>query len=173
MQFRTYWKPVAALILLSFISACSSVGKTVVTKEMAQSIPAGKSVAISVTSTIQDAKPNHEKIILNLRHELKQKLKSNKRFNSIVNAPRPADYAIDVKLVKVNIVSPAKRVMLGIMAGRSYVKVNVEVHNKAPGQLMGSFEVFGYGASNYMSAQGYGADDPVRKIVEQVMAKLG
>lgn len=173
MHYRAYLKPAAALILLGFVSACSSVGKTVVTKEMAQPIPAGKSVAVSVKSSVPDVKPVHEQIVLTIRHELKKKLKSDRRFKSVVNAPRPADYAIDVNLVQVNIVSPAKRVMLGMMAGRSFVKVKVEVRNKAPAQLLGSFEVIGYGARNWMSAQGYGKDDPVRKIVEQVMQKLG
>lgn len=173
MHYRAYWKPAAVLILLGFVSACSSVGKTIVTKEMAQPIPAGKSVAVSVKSTIREVKPVHERIVLSIHQELSRKLRADKKFRSVVDAPMPADYAIDIKIVKVNIISPATRVMLGMGGWRSSIKVNVEVRNKAPDQLMGSFEVIGSGARNFMSAQGYGADDPVRKIVEQVMAKLG
>lgn len=69
-------------------------------------------------------------------------------------------------------VTPGGRVMLGFMAGRNNVRVDVSVRNVASGALVTSFQTTGYGASMGWGSQSYGVDDPVREVVKRVIEKL-
>jgi hypothetical protein len=170
MEPRSIGRIIAVLLVSTIAAACSSAGKTFVTTDNPEAIPAGKTVALGVKPMSMEA--NHLQASQLLEAALAARLVADRIFKDVVEAKAAADYALDVKVTKARDVTVGARVMFGFMAPRSYVEVAVELRDRARDEVVETFTSTGYGARNYMSAQGYGLDDPVRELVEQVVYTL-
>lgn len=162
---------VGVSLLLGAVAACSSVGETTVSQPLSESIRPGASVAVMVEPSMQNPSAHAVEASTRLSSELKQRLVSENIFKSVGNA-RTAKYRMTVKVNKVKIIHPALRATLGFFPPRSNVDVTVELRKRQSNQIVTAFQVSGSGARNNLSGQGYGMDDPIRKVVDNVVAHL-
>ena len=165
------------LLMLVFVTACSSVGRTTVTTQKSQSIPPGASASLVVKPATAGQegikyKGYEYEISQLIRKDLAVGLVKNSIFKSVVSNPAKADYLINIDIEKVRIMSPANKAIFGFLSGRSYVTVLVDVKDVKTNRKITSFRTTGYGARTGLTAQSYGYDDPVREIVAQSIEKL-
>ena len=172
MRIASAVRIIGVLIVVSLLAACASTGKSVVTQEKTQSIPAGKTVALKVAPADDLGVPAHLDAANRIREQLPLRLVSDQIFASAVGATESADYDADIKVLEVSETAVGARVMLGFMAPRSFVRVGVELRDRAKDQVISAFEATGFGSRSWLSAQGYGVDDPVRELIEQIITNL-
>lgn len=169
MRSRPIAKIVAVLLVSSFAAACSSTGKTFVTTASPESIPAGKTVSLAVQSMTAEA--SAQKTLVPLQAELAARLVADRIFKDVVEPPAASDYALNVTITEARDATGG-RIAFGFFAPRNYLTVEVELRDRARDQVVESFVTTGYGARSWMTAQGYGMDDPVREVVDQVATAL-
>lgn len=160
------------LVVTLSLAACASTGRTLVTHEKTQPIPAGKTVALMVAPADGISVPAYLDAANRIQQQLPLRLELDQIFKSVVEAAESADYDAEVIVLEVTETSPGARVMLGFMAPRSSVRVGVELRDRAKDQVIVAFEATGFGSRSWMSAQGYGVDDPVREAIEQIITNL-
>lgn len=160
------------LTALLALAACSSTGKTSVKSYKSGAIPNTATAALAVTADLKKDHRYKQRAIETIQKQLTDGLVSGGIFRSVSAAPASADYKLNVRINRVRVVTPGGRVMLGFMAGRNNVRVDVSVRNAVSGAVVRSFETTGYGASMGWGSQSYGVDDPVREVVKRVIENL-
>ena len=110
----------ACLIVLAFLTACSSAGRTIVTTLKSQSIPRDATASLIVKSVTR--KPNKFQFEIEqlLRKDLSTGLVDAGIFRSVSNPSNEADYQIDARIEGIRIISVGQRIWMGFMSGRSY-----------------------------------------------------
>lgn len=164
---------VACLIALTFVAACSSSGRTSVLTENPDPIRRGATASLSVVSVAEKPLRKQFEVEQSLRENISERLVNSGIFRRVsINPDEAADYRINIRIDGMRIRSGAARVIFGIFAGRSYVRVHVDLLQTNPHRLLRSFETTGYGGKTAVSARSYGYDDPVREIVAQVIKNI-
>ena len=171
MKTQMTWKLAIVILVVSFVSACSSSGTLTITQPKTQGIIPGHTVSLSVKPDVENPLPVHQEVATRMRDRLFGKLVSEGIFKAVVHAPEPADYSMDVKIRGAREVSTGARIMLGAMIGPNTTKAAVEVRNQATNQLIEAFEVTGTSAAHPMSTEA-GLDDAVREAVDKVIEAL-
>lgn len=171
MTTQRILKILPALLVLGFVAACSSSSTLRIEQPLTESIPPGKIVALSVEPDIENPTDGHHQTVQSLRAALYGRLVSDGVFKQVVDAPEPADYTLDVKLQGSRKVSTAARIWLGVMAGANNLKVKVDLHDQATGQLVTTFDVMGQSAAHpFSSESGFG--DAIREAADKVIDAL-
>lgn len=160
-------KVFVVLLVSGMVGACTSAGKTLVLTESAAAIPADKTVALSVRSMAGEADDQ----AVRLRDALAARLVADGIFQDVVEPPAESDYAMDVMITATRDATGA-RIAFGFFAPRNYMTVEVKLRDRARDELLASFTSTGYGARSWMTPQGYGMDDPLREIADQVVSAL-
>lgn len=160
------------LVVLTLMAACSSAGRTTVAIQKSHSIPHEATASLLVKSVTRKPYGYQIQIEQLIRKDLSTGLVDAGIFKSVSNRSNESDYQIDARIEKVRIRSPATRVLFGFMAGRSYIKVQIDVRETKTDRLITSFQTIGYGAKTAIGAQSYGYDDPVREVVAHVIHNL-
>lgn len=160
-----------ALLVLGFVSACSSSSTLTIEQALTESIPPGKTVALSVEPDVEDPNDGHRQAAQSLHAALFGRLVSDGIFKQVVNAPESADYTLDVKLQGSRKVSAAAQFWLGVMAGPSNLTVKVDLRDQATGQVLTTFDVMGQSAAHpHSSESDFG--DAVREATGKVIEAL-
>lgn len=162
----------AVLAVLALLGACSSAGRTTLSEPKLEDIPADKVAALDVKAGDGETRAEYVQAASRIREQLPRRLVADGIFRSVEEGSDSADYEIDVTITKVDTTSPGARVMLGAMAPRSGLYVSVRVRNTSTQKLVTSFSASGFGSRMWMSAQGYGLDDPVREVISQIVKAL-
>lgn len=159
------------LFVLGFVAACSSSSTLTIERALTESIPPGKSVALSVEPDIEDPNDGHRLAAQSLQSALFGRLVSDGVFERVVHAPEAADYSLDVKLLGARKVSEAAQFWLGVMAGPSNLKVKVDLRDQSTGQLLTTFDVMGQSAAHpHSSESDFG--DAIREATGKVIEAL-
>lgn len=168
------WKTPAgciAVLLMLLITGCSSSGTMNIRQKMSQSIVPGKSVAVAVEITpSRQTDPDCQEVQTRLRERLFGRLLSEGIFKTVVRAPEPADYRLDVMITDARKVSGASRVMLGMMAGANFAEVDVRLLGQS-NELITYYSVNGESAVHPLATE-VSLDDAVREAVNNLVQGL-
>lgn len=161
---------IIALLLMLLITGCSSGGTMNIKQKMSQTITPGKSVALSVEiipayRTNADCKEMQSR----LRESLLSELLSEGIFNSVVPAPEPADYTLNVTITDARIVSTAAR-GFGPAAGPNFADLDVRLLGQG-NELITYYTVTGASAAYHLSKNNR-PDDAIREAVTNVVKGL-
>ena len=167
-------KRAACLLGLLVLAACSSTGQTSTAVEKSVAIPSNSTAFLLVKARLKKDHRYKERVLETVSQQLSSGLVEQGVFRSVSTAAgaAPAAYTIDLTVNRIRVVTPGGRVMFGFMAGRNKVGVHVVVRSTASGKTVTEFDALGSGASIGWGRQSYGADDPVREVVERVIEKL-
>ena len=160
------------LVVLALLAACSSAGRTTVEIKKTQEIPQNSTATLQVASVTKKPHKYQFEIEQLIQKDLSAGLVNAGLFKAVDRQSNASDYRIDLQIERVRIRSATARVLFGFMAGRSYIKVRVEVHDAKTDAMVTSFQTIGYGAKTMIGAQSYGYDDPVREVVNKVILSL-
>ena len=162
----------ALLIALLSLAACSSSGELALTKPKTDSIRPGTSVALAVTAGAGSGSPKHVQIgVQQVRADLYTTLESSGVFGDVVDQDTPADYAMQIDLSNVRLISGSVRFWAGDWVGPSEITGDVTVTDQSSGLEVTSFTATGRSAIYYMSSES-GFDDAVREFGGQVTQAL-
>jgi hypothetical protein len=166
----TFRSGLAALGLagLLVLSACNSSGTLAVSTPKAEPIPAGKVVALSVTSAEDE---DSRDAAGRLQNDLFGRLVTEGVFKQVVQAGQPADYRMTVALSGVEKVSQAARIFFGVLAGSNELKADVTLVRAGNGAMVEKFTVTGESASHPLSDEN-GLDDAVREASTKTVQAL-
>jgi hypothetical protein len=155
------------LIGLLLLTACNSSGTLAVATPKAEPIPAGKVVALSVTSAEDE---DSRDAAGRLQNDLFGRLVTGGVFKQVVQAGQPADYRMTVALSGVEKVSQGARIFFGVLAGSNELKADVTLFN-GTGAVVEKFTVTGESASHPLSDEN-GLDDAVREAASKTVQAL-
>jgi hypothetical protein len=155
------------LMALLLLTACNSSGTLAVSKPKAEPIPAGKVVALSVTSAEDE---DSRDAAGRLQNDLFGRLVTEGVFKQVVQAGQPADYRMTVALSGVEKVSQAARIFFGVLAGSNELKADITLLN-AKGAVVEKFIVTGESASHPLSDEN-GLSDAVREAATKTVQAL-
>ncbi|SNB44631.1 DUF4410 domain-containing protein [Geobacter sp. DSM 9736] len=160
------------LVLLAFVSACTSSGTFTVKQQLVEPINNQKSVSIVVKS---DKVPEGEKedaatACRSLKEKLYSRLVSEGLFNSTVFHPNKGDYSLEIDVTGVRLVSSTARIMLGIMAGASGIEANVLLKDSTS-KVLTDFKADGSSANHPLSSES-GFDYAVNQLADQIVQAL-
>ena len=172
MRVKSVSGLVTALLVAGLVSACSSAGRTMITKQSGEPIEADTTATLVVEPTDGNQPENRLDAARRIHAELSRRLVADRIFKSLVEEPDTGDYILKVKVQDVSETPPGVRAVFGFIGPRNSVQVGVDLRRGDSDKRIKSFQATGYGARNWMSAQGYGIDDPVREVVEQVIFQL-
>lgn len=166
--------PTLSLLFVLVVSACSSSGTLEMVHPRAEVIPPGKSVALWVRPTLADdasgeAQREASEAADRLKSELFGRLVSEGIFNYVFQPGEPADYRMDVSVMRAEEVSPTARFWLGAFAGRNNLETAVALYDEASGNLMTDFKVAGESAS--VSSRD-DIEDAVREAANKIILGL-
>lgn len=156
------------LMGLLALTACNSSGTLAVSTPKAEPIPAGRVVALSVTSAededSRDAAGRMQDVLFG-------RLVAEGVFRQVVQTGQPADYRMTVALSGVEKVSQAARIFLGVLAGSNALKADVTLVRAANGAVVEKFTVTGESASHPLSDEN-GLEDAVREAATKTVQAL-
>jgi hypothetical protein len=158
---------VLGLLGLMLLTACNSSGTLAVSTPKAEPIPAGKVVALNVTSAEDE---DSQDAAGRLRNDLFGRLVTEGVFKQVVQPAESADYRMTVALSGVEEVSQASRILFGVLAGSNELKAAVTLVNAA-GTVVEQFTVTGESASHPLSSEN-GIEDAVREAATKVVQAL-
>lgn len=158
-----------SLVLLIFLTACAA-GESKFMTPKSHAIPVGANASLEVKFTAKEPQEYQAEITQMLRKELSRALVAAGVFRKIRDLGDPAGYQVGVGVEKVYIVPPGTRAMLGALAGKSFVRVQVDVHQTKPSRLITSFQTTGFGPSNIIDGYGYG--QPVEQAIAEIVKNL-
>lgn len=162
---------VLAIIVVALVG-CGSVGKTSITSQTSLQISSQSTAAINLKYDTGTRHPNQTDIDNRLYKELSENLINRGIFRSVERNTRDADFLINIRVLKIKVVSPAVRILFGILAGRSQMHAEVDVFKATENEPAISFRVIGGGGSTTIGAESYGYDDIVREVVSQITITL-
>lgn len=163
---------VVLLMSVCFLSACSSSGALKVSQPFTQPITAGKSVAVSINTAANVEKDEDTaKVSRQLKEYLFTKLVTDGVFKSAVLTPDKGDYDLEVSISAVRVVSDAKRMLLGVMAGPSSIETAIMLKNSENGNVITAFNAEGSSAAHPMSSQ-VGYENAVREAADHIIKGL-
>jgi hypothetical protein len=158
-----------SLVLFVFLTACAG-GESKFMTPKSHAIPVGATASLEVKFTAREPQEYQAEITRMLRKELPKALVTAGVFGNFSGPDGPIRYRLDVGVEKVHIVAPGARAMLGALAGKSFVRVQVDVHQAKPRRLITSFQSTGYGPSNIIDGYGYG--QPVEQAIAEIVKNL-
>ena len=147
---------------------CSSSAKMTVQQPKTVRIASGHSVALALTS---DGDEDSREVAQKVRSALYGRLVSDGVFEQVVSAGEDADYAMDVKLSGVDVVSQGARIFLGVLAGANELTANVVVRDKQSSAAITAFSVSGKSAAHPMSSEN-DMDDAIDEVVTKIVEAL-
>lgn len=156
------------LVGLLLLSACNSSGTLAVSTPKSEPIPAGKVVALNVTSAEDE---DSRDAAGRLQNDLFGRLVTEGVFKQVVQAGQPADYRMTVALSDVEKVSQASRIFFGVLAGSNELKADVTLMQSTSGAVVEKFTVTGESASHPLSDEN-GLDDAVREAATKTVQAL-
>jgi hypothetical protein len=165
---RSLSKPFALCCLLLLTAACSSSGTLAMKTPKAAAIPAGRSVALDVTSAADE---DSRDAAHRMRVELFGRLVAEGVFREVVAAGEPADYRMQVALGAVDEVSQGARIFFGVMAGSNELTAAVTLKDAATDAVVTAFDVSGESASHPLSSES-GMDDAIREAASNIIRAL-
>jgi len=134
-----------------------------------------KKAAVSVSSEVSDAK----KEVNNLENLILARLKGREIFDDVYLGWMPsasnADLGINIKIVEMKRVSRVKRFVLGILAGRSSVTVDINLIDLITQETIGNFRTKGQSAAGSSIDSGTTLESisPIAdKLVEFIQGKV-
>lgn len=158
-----------ALVLFIFLTACAG-GESKFMTPKNHAIPVGVNASLEVKFTAKEPQEYQAEITQMLRKELPRALVAAGVFRTVGGPGKPVGYQVNAGVEKVHIVPPGTRAMLGAMAGKSFVRVQVDVRQTNPSRLITSFQTTGFGASNIIDGYGYG--QPVEQAIAEIVKNL-
>lgn len=166
-------KLAVAAVLLLFVAGCSSSGGLKVKSSSTEKIAAGKTAALSIgiDAPGKENEDDYKEVLNRVKERLYAKLLSEGMFKSLVLAPEPADYLLDVKVKGARQVSGTARIWAGVMAGPNVAELSVKLDNSSTKQTIKAFDVEGASAAHPFSPEA-GLDDAIREAVNNVLKGL-
>jgi hypothetical protein len=171
MKIPELAKRISIVFFIVFLSACSSSGKITIQQAKTSPIATGSTVSLAVEPDVEHPKPIHQEVADRIREKLFGKLVSDRIFKTVVHAPEPADYRMDVKVKGARQVSTGARLWLGAMAGSNNLTLEVTVAEFATKRLVTSFQVEGASASHPLSSEAT-LDDAIREACTKIVENL-
>jgi hypothetical protein len=160
------------ILLLAMAAAvatgCSSSAKMTMRQPKAAGIASGHSVALALTS---DGDEDSREVAQKVRSSLYGRLVSEGIFKQVVNADQDADYAMDVKLSGVDMVSQGARIFFGVLAGANELTADVTVRDRQNNGTITAFSVSGESAAHPMSSEN-DMDDAIDEVVTKIVEAL-
>ena len=160
-----------ALLVTVLVVGCSASGTLTMLHPKSQTIPPGKTVALSVQPDAANPKPIFQEVATRVRDSLYGKLVSNGLFKAVVQPTESADYRMEVKVFGARQVSTGARIWLGVMAGSNSLALRVEVIDESTNLVVTAFEVAGSSASHPLSSEA-GLDDALREATDKLVLAL-
>ena len=149
-KIKTIFRAVLIASTLAALTACSTTGTMTMNSQSQDSVIKGRGVALIVTAP----HASESDIVIQLRGQVATQLLGAGLFQSITDPTgKEADYKIDIKLTKVDVVSGLSRVLWGAMAGSNKLAGNVTVIDARTGQVVRSFSFEGDSAANPLSGK--------------------
>ena len=168
MRFQLAAKFGGLLPVLLILAACSSSGKLELLQLKSASIPPGKTVSLIVKS---DQDEDSLRMVQRLRGELFGRLVSEAIFKQVLHPREKGDYAMEVQVLKAEVVSQGARIFFGVFAGANKLRCSVKLVEQATGRVVTSFNAEGESASHPFSTES-GLEDAVREVVTNMIAAL-
>ena len=168
MRFQLAAKFGGLLPVLLILAACSSSGKLELLQSKSASIPPGKTVSLIVKS---DKDEDSLRMVQRLRGELFGRLVSEAIFKQVLHPREKGDYAMEVQVLKAEVVSQGARIFFGVLAGANKLRCSVKLVDQVTGRVVTSFNVEGESASHPFSTEN-GLDDAVREVVTNMIVAL-
>ena len=131
----------AAVLSAVFLSHCASSGQTLNATPPTTKLGSYKRVVVNVTSTVPDTSPE----TIQLESQVVSTLRGLNTFDNVstANGGGSGDLRINATIADLRKVSGAKRAMLGGLAGRGNLVVNVKLVDTASGKEVGAFTAQG------------------------------
>ncbi len=154
------------------LAACSSSGTVEVQQGLSDSIPPGKSVALTIEAISGDTDADEVEAARRLMtNELYGRLVAEGVFAQVVQAGQPADYRMKVVMSGIDEVSQGARIFLGIFAGANELVADVTLTNNLSEQQIAQLTVAGESAAHPLSSES-GLEDAVREAVTKIIEGL-
>jgi hypothetical protein len=167
-----YLSSALLVIFVVALAGCNSVGKTTITTRSSLDIPSQSTAALNIGFDTDSRNKYQTEIDRLLRKELSENLINVGIFSLVERNTGDVDYLINIRVRKISVLSPAARLLFGLLAPRSQIHAQVEVLDTTTNERVTSFKVSGYGGKTALGAKSYGYDDPVREIVSHVTTTL-
>lgn len=162
---------VCAGVCMATLSGCYPSESFTVSEAKTQSIPSGKTVALSVSVDVPEPEAVHQDVARRLRERLFASLVSEGIFASVVHLPAPSDYVMQVKIRGAREVDMSARIFLMMAAGPNTTSAAVTVRHQESDQIVTAFEATGLSKSHPL-ASGSSLDDAVRRTAEKIIEGL-
>lgn len=163
MKYRGVLLAVAGLLLLG---GCASSGQTLKASPPKTKLSEFKSVVINVTSSV----PDSSRESFQLESMIVSTLTSQKLFPAVTgkSAGGNGDLRVDANISDLRRVSSGARVMLGALAGRGNMTVDVKLVDARSGETIGSFTSQGTssGGTVFSGTTDQAVELAARQIVE-------
>ena len=155
-------------LVVAVAAGCSSHATMTMRQPKTSPIVPGHSVALKFASNGDE---DSREVAQELRSELYGRLVSEGLFKQVLSAEEDADYAMDVRLSGVDVVSQGARIFLGVFAGANELTADVVVRDKRSGDIITSFSVTGDSAAHPMSSEN-DMDDAIDEVVTKIVGAL-
>jgi len=140
MKSYTLVKHVVIFVfILIFLEGCASRGTTTTTTPMTLKLSTYKTMLFNISSQV----PESSEEITQLETMTIAKLREKRLFDKVISGSASPDAQTDLrlnaKIIQLKKVSPGARVMVGAMAGRAGIDVEVELFDLKESKSIGTF----------------------------------
>jgi hypothetical protein len=169
---NTFCRTVVVVAFLFIIFGCSSKGELQVQRGLDTRIDhrAVASLSVEPDERVEKTEAVLE-AVRRLRGQLFGRLVSEGVFGRVVQEGEAAQYDVRARLLTAAQVSQTARILLGVLAGRNELAVQVDVFDTGSRASLSSFTAKGESASHPLSSEN-DMDDAIRKAVDQIIVEL-
>lgn len=150
------------------VVGCSSQAKLTMRQPKTTTIPSGHTLALAITS---EGDADSREVSQKTRSALYGRLVSEGIFKQVMPAGENADYAMDLKLSGVDVISQGARIFFGVLAGANELTADVTLKDNQDDRTVMAFTVTGSSASHPMSAEN-DMDDAIDEVVTKIVDAL-
>lgn len=156
------------VVVVAFVTGCSSSGSYTVKQQLSDQLNSEKSVSLRVSADPgKAAEEDMQKIVPAVNESLFSKLSTSGMFKNVVVFPAKGEYTLDVVVKDAKIVSNGARLLLGVMAGPSWIETSNTLKDES-GHVLTEFDVKGTSAAHPLSSEvgyEYAAKETAQNII--------
>ncbi len=168
MNIATKSKMVFFLITILLLSGCASTGTMQLTKPVSERINNYNKIAIDVSSDIKDSSSE----VIQLEKMVVIKLREKGLFERVIpgTMDTSTDLHLKIKIVELQKVGSAARLVFGALAGQAKVTVDAKLVDIKTNSVLGAFRAEGKssGGSTFAGT----TEQALERVAEQIVAFL-
>jgi hypothetical protein len=167
---KSAWILIAAILL----SGCASSGSVRQTQEIGTKLGTYRVVKIETTSAVPETTQELAQLESALTTTLRNVNMFEKVFPQAVSPEAAADLQVKANIATLRRVGAGSRVLLGALAGRAGVTIDVTLTEVASGKVVGSFTAEGKssGGTVFAGTTPQAIDQAVDQIIELIKTKI-